>query len=353
MPGEHDWMKRVGMGGIFGSPQMGNPGTPGATPPTGSWADKLMAAMNSQQGQLGLRILANNQGGASLGNVLGKSAMEHQQAQAQSVDEDFRRRYMEAQIQKMQQPEKDNSAPVIVQGPDGKPRYVSRQEAVGQQPYMQPQGEATTSSMIQEWKASGVPDFMQFMQKRAQMMNPQAEPLVAIQTPDGRSVLVPRSQAVGASPAAPRENFVPTEGERTSGNYLGRMDAAEKLLGEYVPSTMDYIAADRSMRGGPVMSSIANAGLSKQGQQYYQAAADWVRAKLRKESGAVISPEEMAQEIKTYFPMPGDKPETVKQKAQARKQAQEGMRGMAGRAAPQNQPQATSDPQADPLGILK
>ena len=74
--------------------------------------------------------------------------------------------------------------------------------------------------------------------------------------------------------------------------------------------------------------------LSPKGQKYYQAAADWVRAKLRKESGATIPPDEMAQEIKTYFPIPGDYKETIRQKAAARKQAEAGMIGMAGRAIP-------------------
>jgi hypothetical protein len=133
-----------------------------------------------------------------------------------------------------------------------------------------------------------------------------------------------------------------TEGERTSSNYYGRMEAAEAKLGNSAPSAKDYIASANVMAGGAVRGSVANQYLSPEGQLYYQAAADWVRAKLRKESGAVISQEEMAQEIKTYFPLPGDKPATIEQKRQARKQAMEGMRQMGGRAvqpaAPANKP---------------
>jgi hypothetical protein len=124
-----------------------------------------------------------------------------------------------------------------------------------------------------------------------------------------------------------------TEGERTSSNYADRMNSAEALLGTYKPSARDYIAANAMMQGGATTSIAANSVLSAEGQRYYQAAADWVRAKLRKESGAVISPQEMAQEIKTYFPLPNDDDETIAQKAQARQQALQGMRGMAGRAA--------------------
>lgn len=173
---------------------------------------------------------------------------------------------------------------------------------------------------------------------------PTQEPLVAVQMPDGTSVLLPRSQAIGRAPASPREGALPTEGERTAANYLGRMSEAEKLLGDYVPSITDYAAASKIMSGGSVGSSLANMVLSPKGQQYYQAVADWVRAKLRKESGAVIAPEEMAQETKTYFPIPGDSKETIEQKRQARKQAEAGMRQMSGRAVqPSAQPAAPTE----------
>jgi hypothetical protein len=134
-----------------------------------------------------------------------------------------------------------------------------------------------------------------------------------------------------------------TEGERVSANYLGRMEAAEKKLGDYTPGIKDFAAARTVMSGNAVTSSVANKVLSKEGQGYYQAAADWVRAKLRKESGAVITPQEMEQEIKTYFPIPGDDPATVEQKRVARQQAMEGMRGMGGRAVV-SQPQGAPKP---------
>ena len=54
-------------------------------------------------------------------------------------------------------------------------------------------------------------------------------------------------------------------------------------------------------------------------QQYRQAQENWVRANLRLESGAVIGPKEMEDEITTYFPQPSDKQETVEQKARARR----------------------------------
>jgi hypothetical protein len=333
------------------------PGYPQAQTPAPTPQPKWLSGLNSPLGQIGLQLLANSRrpdGRATpLGQAVGNSVLGYQQQMQSGQDEQLRRRYMEAQIARMQQPEQDNAAPLIVMGPDGKPRYVSRSDAIGQQPYQPPAGNANGPGEVEIARFLNDPNTPDAVKKDLRDLlgrkypGPSAqEPLVAVQTADGRSVLVPRSQAVGATPAATREN--PQEGERTSANYYGRMEAAEGLLGDYVPSTMDYIAADRMMKGGPISGSLANAALSSKGQQYYQAAADWVRAKLRKESGAVISPEEMAQEIKTYFPLPSDSKETIAQKKRARQQAMGGMKEMGGRAVRTPTNQASPD---DPLGI--
>lgn len=60
-------------------------------------------------------------------------------------------------------------------------------------------------------------------------------------------------------------------------------------------------------------------------QTYKQAAEQWIRAKLRKESGAAIGKDEMAHEFQTYFPQYGDGPALRAQKARAREQATRGM----------------------------
>ena len=77
---------------------------------------------------------------------------------------------------------------------------------------------------------------------------------------------------------------------------------------------------------------LKNWAASEEGQNYRQQQEDWVRAKLRKESGAVIGDEEMAREISTYFPEVGDKPDVLKAKAQSRRIAEEAMRKSGGRA---------------------
>lgn len=118
-------------------------------------------------------------------------------------------------------------------------------------------------------------------------------------------------------------NKPPTDAQAGARAYLGRMQEAEKLLGDYSPSTKDFVSASNIYGGGGALkSTMANKFMSKEGQKYYQAAADWVRAKLRKESGASISPTEMESELRTYFPLPGEPKEVITQKAAARQAAE-------------------------------
>ena len=120
-----------------------------------------------------------------------------------------------------------------------------------------------------------------------------------------------------------------TEGEKSAAGYLSRMRAAEEIL--------DGLSADE-----PAVRSIASLlvggsdfeglALSDRQQKILQAQRDWVRAKLRKESGAVIGPEEMKEEVRTYFPLPGEGPEVVEQKRKSRLQAERQFEIMGGGA---------------------
>lgn len=62
-------------------------------------------------------------------------------------------------------------------------------------------------------------------------------------------------------------------------------------------------------------------------QRYAQAAEQWIRAFLRKESGAAINKDEFVRDFKVYFPQPGDSEEVVAQKARARLRATQGFTG--------------------------
>lgn len=125
----------------------------------------------------------------------------------------------------------------------------------------------------------------------------------------------------------------PTEGQAAAGNYATRMQEAGSRVAE-VEKRAGFDPTNLQQNMATQIPVVGNFALSADFQEYQQAKEDWVRAKLRKESGAVIAREEMQKEMETYFPMPGDKPEVIARKREARRIAEQGMAGQAGSAAP-------------------
>ena len=125
-----------------------------------------------------------------------------------------------------------------------------------------------------------------------------------------------------------------TEGERNAGGYAARMVEASKLLDQFEGRGRSTYKTD-ALGGVPLVGrALQTSAMSAEQQQYRQAQEDWVRAKLRKESGAAIGQDEMTREISAYFPEPGDRPENIAQKRQARDVANRAMVQSAGRGAP-------------------
>jgi len=112
------------------------------------------------------------------------------------------------------------------------------------------------------------------------------------------------------------------ETQTKAAGFANRMQKADQAMLGLVGAGLD--PANIKEQGLAALPG-GNFMLSPEFQQYRQAQADWVRAKLRKESGAVIGADEMADEIKTYFPQPGDSPEVQNAKRQARKTATENL----------------------------
>jgi hypothetical protein len=82
----------------------------------------------------------------------------------------------------------------------------------------------------------------------------------------------------------------------------------------------------------PGSAAIPRLVASTTAHEYTQNAKQWVEGFLRFQSGATITPEELSQGFKTYFPQRNDPPALVQQKKQARLQAEENMRAAAGQA---------------------
>ena len=123
----------------------------------------------------------------------------------------------------------------------------------------------------------------------------------------------------------------PTEGQSAAVGFTQRMENTSQIMAELEKQNKYPGYASRAAESIPfVGETIQRWVQSPEEQKYYQAARDWIRAKLRKESGAAIGEKEMEQEYSTYFPLPGDSPQVIEQKREARRVATEAMRQSAG-----------------------
>jgi hypothetical protein len=107
----------------------------------------------------------------------------------------------------------------------------------------------------------------------------------------------------------------PTAAQETTALYANRLEQAESIfnqLEKYVSglSTFDLYAQKK----------LPNWARSSEYQSLDQAQRNFVNATLRRESGAVISPQEFENAEKQYFPQPGDTANTLKQKKLNRQQ---------------------------------
>jgi hypothetical protein len=119
-----------------------------------------------------------------------------------------------------------------------------------------------------------------------------------------------------------------TESQGKAAGFAARMAAAEKIMQnedlsknqkpEYLPTALRSLPFGIGEASGNQMETAPR-------QQVRQAQEDWVRSALRLESGAVIGADEMAQEIRTFFPQLGDSDDVITQKADARKLKQSGI----------------------------
>ena len=125
---------------------------------------------------------------------------------------------------------------------------------------------------------------------------------------------------------------------------LGAIPAIGEKLEEKTSAAMNVLP---SWAGGP----------SAEQQQVEQARRNFITAVLRKESGAVISPQEFMAEEKKYFPQLGDLEPVVRQKREAREIAIRAMDLQSGNkmpnaALPGAQPAAPAQG-GDPLGLRR
>lgn len=123
----------------------------------------------------------------------------------------------------------------------------------------------------------------------------------------------------------------PNNEQSLAAGFANRMVAATNELDKLTDAGYDPTNF-RDRAGQAIGGFTGNSLTSDTGQQFHQAAQNWVRANLRKESGAAIGKDEMATEVANYFPVAGDTPATVAQKARNRELVNQNMIAAAGPA---------------------
>jgi hypothetical protein len=88
----------------------------------------------------------------------------------------------------------------------------------------------------------------------------------------------------------------------------------------YANARFNQAAAEAVPFVGDALGTLTNWTQSEPQQKVEQAQRNFINAVLRRESGAVISPEEFDNARKQYFPQPGDEQGTIAQK-QSNRQA--------------------------------
>jgi len=155
------------------------------------------------------------------------------------------------------------------------------------------------------------------------VVGPQGQPLIG-----GKPLTETQSNAVAFGMRAVEANKLATDLEgkgftntgivRTAvGGTMGQAPIVGEKLEQGVRSTFNVLP---QVLGGP----------SPEQQQVDQARRNFITAVLRKESGAVIGPNEYRDEERKYFPQLGDSEKVIKQKQDARKLAIQALEAQAG-----------------------
>lgn len=144
---------------------------------------------------------------------------------------------------------------------------------------------------------------------------------------DERSPAQPAQQSPAAvSPRAAPSGMIPLTEPKTTVDEKKAMTFADRMATS--GAIVDRLGNVGTNTGEVLKSRIPLVGNMIVGEDFQkldQARRDFINAQLRRESGAVISDAEFDNANKQYFPQPGDSEETIRQKAENRRIAVEGM----------------------------
>ncbi len=149
----------------------------------------------------------------------------------------------------------------------------------------------------------------------------------AIAGPDGKMIEMP----VGADPKTWRNEITRINADVAAGKKT-EVQAKAEIFGNKMELANKSINLEGTSLAGKIASGLplGNYAQSSEYQKYKQAASNFITALLRQESGAAIGKAEFDRYDREYMPQPGDGPEVLAQKAEARRVAVEGMKKGAG-----------------------
>jgi hypothetical protein len=155
--------------------------------------------------------------------------------------------------------------------------------------------------------------------------------------PDGKQITIPEgvdrktfvNEISRANAKAAAGEMTETQAKATI--FANKMEASDAILGNLQNEGTSLL--NRAAEGSSYVPGSATVGhylQSNDYQKYKQAGSNFITALLRQESGAAINKDEYVRYEKEYLPLPGDGEDVIKQKADARRVAIEGMKRGAG-----------------------
>jgi len=145
-----------------------------------------------------------------------------------------------------------------------------------------------------------------------------------VETDQGLMAFNPRTMqmtpVMGADGKPITKTGKPTETETNAAGFASRMVAANQITSKLAtgaqPKTAEAVLSAIPLIGSKIPEIIPEGigGLSPERRQYLQAANNFIRANLRKESGAAIGADEWMAEFVNYFPQYNDDAQTIKNK---------------------------------------
>lgn len=254
----------------------------------------------------------------SLGGTLQANQMQHEEERQAIRDQADQQRYQENQARLMQA--------LGLQGRGVETEQRRLDETIRHNLATEGGQTATEPSRIRELgflESRGVPNALEriFPPPRPEMN----EPLVQVQGEDGLPMWVPRSQAVGKHVV--RERSLIKGQERTALAFYNRALDSERAI-----APLEEKIASMPLPQQFQLRFAPNVAQTSEQQVYRQAQRAFTEARLRKESGAAIPTSEYVNDSKTYFAQPGDSPETIKRKREARQMVLNGLKFSSGQA---------------------